>query len=675
MPFDLSTAKPYDPRLDLQDELARASDAATGKPGGPPADPKVKALQAKLESLPSPSRDITGQPKRTFDLASAKPAAAPAPVPKPAPKDDQRPTALPMLGPVALNSGLETSASPKDILGGAVEPLLSMAFGALAQPLAGMSGLGASILGSLGMKGMDPAAHVRNVQEGMTYQPRTQGGKDAMRVIGAVPELIGAGAEWAGRKTQDITGSPGLAAQVETAGKFIPGMLGAKATKGALPEGAPRVLDPHSQELVSRGVRTTPGELLGGGWARAEQAMQSLPFVGEFVKSARQRSVRDFNLAALNDALEPVGIKVPKALEAGNNALAWAYGKYKAKYDEVLGQTVGRLGPPKRPGMPNTPAPLGSAPPPTGPSLQGDLDNLMRMARGSNMPLKYVQELDRIIQREVIDRFEPLPAEKPKPRTAADIAGGARGPAKGPLLENRPERTMAEQEAAIDAQLRAARPTDTGKPAGKAQLVSGETIKTMQNNLRELAETKRKSENDDIRQQALALDEVSASIDRMLQRENPKWAQELENLDEAYGKFKIVQRAAASKGAKEGVFTPSQFMDAVRAKDTTKDKRAYMEGKARMQKLGQAGEDLLAPTLADSGTPYRLLMADAVLGGGALGGHLLAGPAGAIPAAAIPMLYSPAGIALMNKLLTGPRPSGALPAAGGVASLFNQPQP
>lgn len=529
--------------------------------------------------------------KRGFDLGSARPVYQ-----EPVPAAPTAQKAKPRVTPV------ESPTSFGNLVGAAVEPLATILSGAVAQPIAGISGLGAGALGALGVTGMNAAAQVEKVQNALTYKPRTQGGKNAMEVIGYLPEKLVELSKAAGQKTVDVTGSPGLATQVETALQFAPAALGVKALKGSAPVTTARTLEPAVQELASRGIRLTPGELLGGGWSRAEQALSSFPVVGSFVKEARNRSLRDFATATVNDAMAPIGATAPKGM-TGHDAVAWARNKLSEAYSETLSQAVGRLDAPTT-GTPGVPALPGAG---VAPSLRADVNGVLNIAKSSKMPRQYVNELNGIVRQEVFDQFAP---------------GG---------------------------------------------VVSGETIKAMQSNLGSIANTKRRSENFFVRKQAEALDEVRASIKRMMERENPGLAEQLSNIDTAYGKFKIVQKAASSAAADKGVFTPAQFMSAVRAKDFTKDKRATSEGTARSQALAEAGKDVLSPTLNDSGTPTRLLVADLLLGGG---GHFFAGPGGAAAALALPAAYSPFGVAAFQKAMTAPRPSGI--ASKALYGLLNQ---
>lgn len=70
---------------------------------------------------------------------------------------------------------------PLDILGGAVEPLVTMATGALAAPIGGIARLASAATGS----GYDDAKTTGNkVTDALTYHPQTQGGQQALAGLG-----------------------------------------------------------------------------------------------------------------------------------------------------------------------------------------------------------------------------------------------------------------------------------------------------------------------------------------------------------------------------------------------------------------------------------------------------------------------------------------------------------
>jgi hypothetical protein len=190
-------------------------------------------------------------------------------------------------------------------------------------------------------------------------------------------------------------------------------------------------------------------------------------------------------------------------------------------------------------------------------------------------------------------------------------------------------------------------------PQGNA---TGETLKQIDSKLGGEARRMLRSEDYDVRNMGAALIEVKNSLRGMLSRVNPKEAPELSKIDRAYAEFQRVQVAAARQGAKDGLFTPAQLSSAVRQMDSTMRKKAFSKGDALMQDLAKSGEKVLSPTVPDSGSPGRAMVAG-----------MLARPAEAaaigLPAA-LPMslLYSRLGQSVINPLLAA-RPSWA-PAAG-----------
>lgn len=114
----------------------------------------------------------------------------------------------------------------------AAETALSLATGTLAQPVAGLAGIGASIGRGLGLTKADPADVVRNIQ-GMAYQPRTEGAQQALSAISAPFEWLGKGADIAGSATAEATGSPLLGAAVNTGIQALPEIVGKGLKKSA----------------------------------------------------------------------------------------------------------------------------------------------------------------------------------------------------------------------------------------------------------------------------------------------------------------------------------------------------------------------------------------------------------------------------------------------------------
>lgn len=201
--------------------------------------------------------------------------------------------------------------------------------------------------------------------------------------------------------------------------------------------------------------------------------------------------------------------------------------------------------------------------------------------------------------------------------------------------------------------------------------MSGETLKTAESEIGRLAAGYKADPSFDNRQLGDALSELQNVIRQNLTRTNPQYADELSAINNAYANFKRVQRAGAAIGSQEGVFTPAQLRNAVKAMDKSKDKRAFSEGTARLQDLADAGQTVLPSKVPDSGTPGRLMSNVFSLSG------LLSSAGGA--AAALPALlaYSRPGAAAINATMRGSgrlargagRAAGAAPGAAAVGGI------
>lgn len=114
-------------------------------------------------------------------------------------------------------------------------------------PVAGIAGLGAAAGRGLGLTDALPGDVVRRVQEALTYQPRTKAGEAVTGVISYPFEKLAQAGDWAGERTAEATGSPGLGAAVNTAIQSAPALL---ARRGGRPS-RPATVEPN-------GVRGTP---------------------------------------------------------------------------------------------------------------------------------------------------------------------------------------------------------------------------------------------------------------------------------------------------------------------------------------------------------------------------------------------------------------------------------
>lgn len=163
-------------------------------------------------------------------------------------------------------------------------------------------------------------------------------------------------------------------------------------------------------------------------------------------------------------------------------------------------------------------------------------------------------------------------------------------------------------------------------------MLSGDNLKAAQAALRNKAVPFSRATDAYQNQLGQALKEADSSLRGLIERSNPQYSKELSQINEAYRIMKTAQRASSSVAAEGGEFTPAQLLNAVKAGDKTKDKRAFAEGAAYLQELAGPAKRVLASQYPDSGTAGRVLM------GGLLGGAGMANPAmlgGAVGAAGL----------------------------------------
>lgn len=182
-----------------------------------------------------------------------------------------------------------------------------------AHPIAGALGnVGGSIAATLPLT---MAAPITN-----TYRGATGIGALTGAATGAATPVEGGNDFW-GDKAQQI----GLGA--------LTGGVASPVLRGLSRLISPQV-SPDVQALMSRGVTPTPGQILGGGFARTEEKLSSVPYLGDMIKNAQQRAVQQFNAAAYNEALAPIGEKFSG--KVGQEGIEQVANKISAAYNDVL---------------------------------------------------------------------------------------------------------------------------------------------------------------------------------------------------------------------------------------------------------------------------------------------------------------------------------------------------
>jgi hypothetical protein len=200
----------------------------------------------------------------------------------------------------------------------------------------------------------------------------------------------------------------------------------------------------------------------------------------------------------------------------------------------------------------------------------------------------------------------------------------------------------------------------------KNGVASGDELKGIQETLRTEADTFRRGGYDE-RKAAAAVDKAKDSLTAMLKRVDPAHAAELEAVDRGYAKYKTSARASNYAKQSGGIYTPGQRLQAIRARDKSKDKDRFSTGTAPGQKQAQAAQDVLGNTVPDSGTPGRAALLYALTHPGTA----LPGLAASIPAS---ILYSePVLKALQRSAMKGGSPAGTAGAAALPIGASNQP--
>ena len=92
---------------------------------------------------------------------------------------------------------------------------------------------------------------------------------------------------------------------------------------------------PDAKMLYKEGVSPTMGQILGGTANRLEESVATVPILGTALAAGRERAAGQFNRAAHNRALEPIGEAVDKKV-TGSAAIDQVSDKLSLAYDNLL---------------------------------------------------------------------------------------------------------------------------------------------------------------------------------------------------------------------------------------------------------------------------------------------------------------------------------------------------
>lgn len=186
-----------------------------------------------------------------------------------------------------------------------------------------LAAYGAEILGSMITGGVGTARAIG-----------TTAGREAIKRAGIAGGVegglygVGSGESVEGRIAGGIAGAGLGAGTAGLAQRYMP----------ALQEGA--------KSMLSRGYPLTAGQAYGGKIGSIEQKI-STPFLQESIQEARRRPQQMFVRETIDEALKPIGVKVPEgftgetAVDFAEDAIQEAYSKVvpKAKFDAAVPDT------------------------------------------------------------------------------------------------------------------------------------------------------------------------------------------------------------------------------------------------------------------------------------------------------------------------------------------------
>jgi len=154
----------------------------------------------------------------------------------------------------------------------------------------------------------------------------------------------------------------------------------------------------ESELLQKAGVRLTPGQALGGMAKSAEDKMISLPLMGDAIRYSRRMGINEFNKAAYDRALAPIG-KEGFAGSVGPEGMTYVRKTLGQAYDDLLPNLGMKLdGPiiPLNAALPTTPGQ-------TLPTVRQELNTIRNLA-ASSLPKNLLNDFDNNIMQNVIGK-------------------------------------------------------------------------------------------------------------------------------------------------------------------------------------------------------------------------------------------------------------------------------
>jgi len=147
-------------------------------------------------------------------------------------------------------------------------------------------------------------------------------------------------------------------------------------------------------------------------------------------------------------------------------------------------------------------------------------------------------------------------------------------------------------------------------------VLPGDLTKQMQSEIGKFSRDYKPSLDGSQQQLHRAAEAVDDAIRDAIVRQNPNYAQRLNDIDTAYAMFVRVENAAARRVGSDGRFTPADLLQAIKTEEKSVRKRAFARGDSLMQGWAETANRVIANRLPDSGTTERAMYD--IVGGGAL---------------------------------------------------------
>lgn len=373
-----------------------------------------------------------------------------------------------------------------------------------------------------------------------------------LEIAGSLPTAIAGGAGLARLGVKGALKVAGIEGAAYGAGSAEGGVLDrAKSaattglTSAALGKAGDAILPDISKaasNLMSKGVKLTPGQALGGRIRMAEEAAASIPIIGDFIKKKEAQNLETFGRATMNEAIDVLNqnknkgkikaafsfimgknpkkqVKIPSGV-SGNEAFTVADDAIRAAYDEVIPKLSLNIDD----------------------KFIGNVQEIFTKSQ-SKLPDEYVKVMDGIFTEQLS-------------RLAKDR--------------------------------------------------SGEVLKSVDGDLGLAAITFKRSSSAVEREVGEALFDVQTLLRDSMTSKNKDVMADYNRVQKAFKTLLPVEKAVANATRTGGVFTPAQLLSASKSVDSTRRKLATARGEGIQQEFAQQAQDVMGKTIPDSGSAGRL---------------------------------------------------------------------